>query len=154
MLQNLTPEERDALIARVRARLAAERDQRNAFKASPVFTKMVLGMMAPGPRIVHQHEGEAGYLEQVRKLPGWHGVSLEAVGMFIRIVGDSSVHNGDTDKIVFDPAYSFPVSYFESHGLVVMVAIGQGSSISIMNKEYARKEKCPLYEPADTESVN
>lgn len=154
MLQNLTPDEREALIARVRARLDAERAERNAFKASAVFTKMVLGLMAPGARIVHQDEGEPGYLEKVRQLPGWYDVSLEDVRMFIRIVGDSSVHNDDTDKIVFDPAYKFPVCYFENYGLVATVAIGQGSSIAIMNKEYARQEKCPLYKTADTESIS
>lgn len=111
---------------------------------------MLTAMASPGARIIHQDEGEPGYLENLEQKIGWGPVSLDDVRMFMRIVADSSVHDGDPDKIVYDPACDmFPVFYFENFGLVAWVMIGQGTSISISTREHARNEQCPLY-AADT----
>lgn len=130
----------DRIIQRAGERLAAQREARKGaqaeFAASTTFMQMVARLQQPGPRAADQEEC-AYFPDRVRKRLDWDFVSDEDIQQFFHLVGDVSASTVVPGSVQRDPTCPFENFKFEHFGLIVHVLIGQGSIITVMNKEAA-----------------
>lgn len=130
----------DQIIHRAIEMLAAQREARKAalaeFAASDTFKQMAARLKQPGPRAADQEEC-AYFPDRVRKRLDWDFASDEDLKRFFDLVGDVYAPTVVAGSVKRDTECPFESFTFEHFGLIVHVLIGQGSMITVMNKEAA-----------------